>query len=230
MRRRGRGNEHENSDRWIIPYADFITLMFAFFTVMYSISRVDSVRLGEFVGSTREAFGPRAHSVVSPVVEEIVIVPVKERMRQDAARVIDMAGASSLVSIRPDERGFTLSMGEHVLFDSGQAMVKSSAANAMSAVASILRATGCNVIVEGHTDSLPISNERYASNWELSASRATNVLVRLINDYDVSPDRIAAAGYAEYRPIASNATPEGRARNRRVDIVLLVEETEERQR
>ncbi|MCL1925815.1 MAG: OmpA family protein [Syntrophorhabdaceae bacterium] len=227
MRRRRRGTEHENSDRWIIPYADFITLMFAFFTVMYSISRVDSVRLSEFVGSTREAFGPRAQGVPSVVEEIAPVVPIKERMRQDAMRVINMTGASGLVSVRADEKGLALSIGEHVLFDSGQAIIKPSAAGAMGAVASILRTAGCNAVVEGHTDSLPISNERYASNWELSTSRATNVLVLLVNEYGVAPDRVGAAGYAEFRPIASNATPEGRARNRRVDIVLLAEDKEE---
>jgi len=162
------------------------------------------------------------------VLEEIVaVLPVEEQMRRDPVRVIDLAGASGLISVRPDERGLALSMGEHVLFDSGQAVVKSSAANAMGAVASILRATGSQAVVEGHTDSLPISTERYASNWELSASRATSVLVRLISEYNVPPDSVYAAGYAEFRPIASNATPEGRARNRRVDIVLLVEGAEE---
>ena len=224
MRRQGRNAEREDPDRWAIPYADFITLMFAVFAVMYSISHVDSARLKEFVGSTREAFGPRIDGS-RPVVEDTVSAPSpRERLKQDAVRIIEMTGASGLVSVRPDERGLALSLDEQVLFNSGDAQIKPSATYAMGAVASILREVGCRAIVEGHTDSLPISNERFASNWELSTARATNVLTRLINDYGVSPERVSVAGYAEFRPIASNATPEGRMRNRRVDVVLLLED------
>ena len=86
----------------------------------------------------------------------------------------------------------------------------------------MLKKAQCDAAVEGHTDSLPISNARYASNWELSATRATNILARLVAEYGVSPARLSAAGYAEFRPVASNTNPEGRARNRRVDVVLLL--------
>ena len=227
MRRRGRDDGRDNHDRWVVPYADFITLMFAFFTVMYSISHVDAARLSEFVGSTREAFGPRGDAP-KPIIEEIVpIAPVNEQIRQDAARIIDMAGASGLVSVRSDERGLALSLGEQVLFELGQAQVKPSSAVAMGAVASILRGAGCMAIVEGHTDSLPISNKQFASNWELSSARATSVLTQLVGEYGVPPNRVSAAGYAEFKPIASNATPEGRMRNRRVDIVLLIKGMEQ---
>lgn len=224
MRRRRRFDDHENSDRWVVSYADFITLLFAFFTVMYAISRVDSNKLGQFVGSTRAAFGPRTPQPAKPLIEGIApVIPGGEQARHDAVRMIEMAGAAGLVSVRPDERGIVLSMGEHVLFDAGGAEVKSSADGALAAVAAILRKSGCNAVVEGHTDSLPISNSRYASNWELSSSRATSVLARLIGEFDVAPEKLSAAGYAFYRPVASNATPEGRARNRRVDVVLLLE-------
>jgi len=93
-------------------------------------------------------------------------------------------------------------------------------------VAAIIRKAGCKAIVEGHTDSLPISNARYASNWELSTARATSVLAKFLEEHGVLPERVSAAGYAEFRPIATNATPEGRVRNRRVDVVLLLDGTE----
>ncbi|MEW6720406.1 MAG: OmpA family protein [Thermodesulfobacteriota bacterium] len=227
MRRRGRSEEQENADRWVVSYADFITLLFAFFTVMYAISRVDSDKLGRFVGSTRAAFGPRTPQAAKPVIEGIApVVPGAEEARRDAVRMLEMSGASGLVSVRPDARGLVLSMGEHVLFDAGRAAVKPSSGNALGAVAAVLRKSGCAAAVEGHTDSLPISNARFASNWELSAARATAVLARLLEDHEVPPDRLSAAGYAEFRPVASNATPEGRARNRRVDVVLRLEEAE----
>jgi chemotaxis protein MotB len=114
-------------------------------------------------------------------------------------------------------------MGEHVLFEAGRAEVKPSSSDALAAVASILRKAKCDAVVEGHTDSLSISNARYASNWELSTARATTVLARLLGDHAAAPACLSAAGYAEFRPVATNATPEGRARNRRVDIVLLLD-------
>lgn len=224
MSRRGRVGEHENADRWVVSYADFITLLFAFFTVMYAISRVDSAKLGQFVGSTRAAFGPRAAEKAKPVIEGIApVFPAAEQVRRDAVRMIEMSGASGVVSVRPDDRGLVLSLGEHVLFEAGRAQVKESASGALAAVAAILRKSGCRAVVEGHTDSLPISNARFSSNWELSTARATSVLSLLLERHGVLPERLSAAGYAEFRPIASNATPEGRARNRRVDVVLLLD-------
>ena len=126
------------------------------------------------------------------------------------------------MTVRRDPRGLVLSIGEDVLFDAGTASVKPSSSASLAAVAAVLKKAGCDAVVEGHTDSLPISNARYASNWELSALRATNVLARLVVEYEVSPARLSAAGYAEFHPVASNSNPEGRARNRRVDVVLLL--------
>jgi chemotaxis protein MotB len=231
LRRRGRQEEQENPDRWVVSYADFITLLFAFFTVMYAISRVDSAKLGQFVGSTRAAFGPRTPQKAKPVIEGIAPVsPGGERIRRDALRMIEMSGAAGVVSVRPDERGIVLSMGEQVLFEAGRADVKPTAYNALAAVAAVLRKSRCDAVVEGHTDSLPISNARYASNWELSSARATGVLARFLGDHGVPPERLSAAGYAEYRPVATNATPEGRGKNRRVDVVLLIEDAKEAER
>ena len=223
MKRRGRGREHENVDRWVVSYADFITLLFAFFTVMYAVSRVDSGKLRVFVGSTRAAFGPRDAAPGKPVIDGIApALPGMEELRRDAVRIIGTAGASGAVSVLPDPRGIVLSMGEQVLFEAGRAEVKASSADALAAVAAVLRKARCDAVVEGHTDSLSISNARYASNWELSTARATAALARLLGDHGVPPERLSAAGYAEFRPVATNATPEGRARNRRVDIVLLL--------
>jgi len=222
VRRRRALEEPENVDRWVVSYADFITLMFAFFTVMYAVSRVDSAKLSDFVGSTRGAFGSRAPAGKAVIDGIVPVSPAEAGLRRDADRILDAHGAGGAVSIRRDRRGLVLSMGEQVLFEPGRADAKQSSAGAISAVAAILRKAQCDAVVEGHTDSLPISNGRYASNWDLSAGRATAVLARLLEDHELPPARLAAAGYAEFRPVASNATPEGRARNRRVDVVLLL--------
>jgi len=216
-------DDHDGADRWVVSYADFITLLFAFFTVMYAVSRVDSGKLSEFVGSTRGAFGSTSSASARPIIAGIApIPPTAAGLQRDAARIIAAAGAEGAVTVRRDPRGLVLSMGEEVLFDAGMASVKSSSSASLGAVATVLKKAGCDAVVEGHTDSLPISNARYASNWELSATRATNILARLVAEYDVLPGRLSAAGYAEFRPAASNANPEGRARNRRVDVVLLL--------
>ncbi len=219
-------DHHDDTDRWVVPYADFITLLFAFFTVMYAVSRVDAGKLDLFVGSTRGAFGSNPPASMRPIIPGIVpILPAAAGLRRDAARIIAAAGADGTVTVRQDPRGLVLSMGEDVLFDAGTASVKPASSASLAAVAAVLKKALCDAVVEGHTDSLPISNARYASNWELSAIRATNILARLVAEYDVPSDHLSAAGYAEYRPVATNTTPEGRARNRRVDVVLLLEGT-----
>ena len=226
MRSREPEDQHESADRWVVSYADFITLLFALFTVLYAVSRVDSGKLSEFVGSTRGAFGSNPSPSPKPVIAGIVpIPPIVASLQRDAARILAAAGAERAVTVRQDPRGLVLSMGEDVLFDAGMATVKPSSSASLAAVADVLEKARCEAVVEGHTDSLPISNARYASNWELSAIRATNVLTRLIAEHGVLPARLSAAGYAEFRPMASNANPEGRARNRRVDVVLLLVET-----
>jgi chemotaxis protein MotB len=223
VRSREPEDQHENADRWVVSYADFITLLFAFFTVMYAVSRVDSGKLSEFVGSTRGAFGSNPSASTRPIIAGIVpIPPTVAGLQRDAARIIAAGGADGAVTVRQDPRGLVLSMGEEVLFDAGMASVKPSSSSSLAAVAAVLKKAGCDAVVEGHTDSLPISNARYASNWELSATRATNILARLVVEYNVLPSRLSAAGYAEFRPVASNTNPEGRARNRRVDVVLLL--------
>jgi len=223
VRRREPEDHHDSVDRWVVSYADFITLLFAFFTVMYAVSRVDSGKLNQFVGSTRGAFGSNPPASMRPIIAGIVpIPPAVADFQRDAARIIAVAGADGTVTVRRDPRGLVLSMGEDVLFDAGLASVKPSSAASLAAVAAVLKKAQCDAVVEGHTDSLPISNARYASNWELSAIRATNILARLIEEYNVLPARLSASGYAEFRPVAPNTNPEGRARNRRVDVVLLL--------
>jgi chemotaxis protein MotB len=123
--------------------------------------------------------------------------------------------------VRRDERGVIVSLSDSVLFDSGQADVKQSAMPALAAVTSVIRKIPNSIIIEGHTDSVPIKNSRYSSNWELSTARALSVLSYMLKDSSLSPERFSLAGYAEFRPLAPNETPGGRDKNRRVDIVII---------
>ncbi|MGC2061824.1 MAG: OmpA family protein [Thermodesulfovibrionales bacterium] len=223
MRKRRVHVEEENPDRWVVSYADFITLLFAFFTAMYAISRVDTGKLQLFTGSMRTAF--RAAPVqTSPVIEGIVPIPQDIlKLEKEVNRAIALLKTPEDISVRRDDRGVVISVGDNVLFDVGQAMVKESSIQALSVIASVITRVPNYVVVEGHTDNVPVSNPRskYSSNWELSTARATSILQYFLSNYSLPAERFSASGYAEFRPLASNATPQGRTKNRRVDIVLL---------
>jgi chemotaxis protein MotB len=131
--------------------------------------------------------------------------------------------ASHTVALHRESEGLVISLREFGFFDSGSAALRPSALPALDRIASILALRTCRLRIEGHTDNVPIHTSQMASNWELSTSRATELVRLLIVRYRFSPERLSAAGYAEYHPIASNDTPQGRAQNRRVDIVILSE-------
>ncbi|MBA4373192.1 MAG: flagellar motor protein MotD [Thermodesulfovibrio sp.] len=227
MRKRRAHAEEENPDRWVVSYADFITLLFAFFTAMYAISRVDTGKLQMFAGSMRTAF--RSASVqTTPVIEGIVPIPQDTlRLEKEASRVIAALKMPEDISVRQEARGVIISIGDNALFDVGQATVKESSVSALSAIASVITRVPNQVVVEGHTDNVPVgvsgksARPQYTTNWELSTARATSVLQYFLGNYSLPAERFSASGYAEFRPVASNATPQGRTRNRRVDIVLL---------
>lgn len=226
MRKKRVHAEEENPDRWIVSYADFITLLFAFFTAMYAISKVDTGKLQMFSGSMRTAF-KAAPQQAAPVIEGIVPLPEDTlRLEKDTNRALASLKTPEDISVRREARGVVVSIGDNLLFDVGQALLKDSAAPALSAIASVIARVPNQVAVEGHTDNVPVvsakaARQKYATNWELSTARATSVLQYLLGNYSLPAERFSASGYAEFRPMASNATPQGRMRNRRVDIVLL---------
>jgi len=222
--RKKRIEEQENPDRWVVSYADFVTLLFAFFTTMYAISQVDAGKLKMFTGSMKSAFRTENVRTVKPVIEGIVpVAPDTLSIEADLRKGLAALQTKEDMEISHDERGVVLSIGDNLLFEVGKAGLRQDAAGSLGAVASVLKKLPNSVIVEGHTDNIPITDThgRFASNWELSTARATSVLSYLLTTYNLPPERFAAAGYAEFRPKATNATPDGRARNRRVDVIIL---------
>ena len=244
MRRRHAEEEHENHERWLVSYADFITLMFAFFVVMYAISVVNEGKYRILSDTLASAFhttpgssvgamvavtpGSTKPSITAPVRAP---VPVKmdERRRKAVERLRNVAKelAEALaplvregqVRITEGALGITIDINANVLFAPGDARLDVAAVRALFAVAQILAPTDFPIIVEGHTDNLPISTPQFPSNWELSGMRASSV-VRLFIDAGVAASRLTATGYADQRPVAGNDTPEGRQRNRRVAITI----------
>ncbi len=222
MRNKLKIEEHDNTERWMVSYADFITLLFAFFAVMYAISHVDAGKLEKFADSTKDAFNNYSAGEKIQVIEEIA--PVYDNftaVETELRKAVDALAANGYASVKRDERGVVISFGDSILFDAGQAIIKESAVSALTPIASIIKNIPHHISIEGHTDNLPIRSSLFRSNWELSTLRAANVLSYLIRNYNLPPERFSIAGYAEFKPVASNETPQGRAKNRRVDIVVL---------
>lgn len=243
MARRRKEEEHENHERWLVSYADFITLLFAFFVVMYAISSVNEGKYRVLSDSISSAFRNIPGSSVGAMVEVNpsapvpVTIPIKrpqvanlktdvnrERNREllrNKAKEITEALAPLVqkgqVRVTEGALGISVEINASVLFDSGEARLQPLARQALTAVGQILATTDFPIVVEGHTDNAPISTPLYPSNWELSGARAASV-VRLFIDTGVAPQRLTATGFADQRPVADNASPEGRQRNRRVAI------------
>lgn len=242
-RRRRREEEHENHERWLVSYADFITLLFAFFVVMYAISSVNEGKYKVLSDSLTNAFrnitaveGGQPILVTPgspPLVQKPVGKPDKlvsdpkrgeqqQKMRNIAKEIMDALQplvAQGKVRLLETSRGVTIEINDSVLFPAGQAKLQPASMSAMLAIAEVLARTDFPITIEGHTDNLPINTAQFPSNWELSAVRATTVL-RLFNDGGVGAERLTAIGYGDTRPVETNTTAEGRARNRRVSILI----------
>jgi chemotaxis protein MotB len=230
-RRRSRIADHPVShERWLVSYADFVTLLFAFFTVLYASSTVDTTKLEAVGDSIQQVFAGPALNPVANVAPRPVVIPEtpqpqpgEELVRVEQQLLRDLADeiAEGRVSLTQDARGLVISIREAGSFATGSADLPPKATALFSILGSRLRVVPNAVRVEGHTDDVPIHTSRYESNWQLSTARATVVVAFLIQEAGLDPGRLSAAGYAEFRPLAANDSPEHRATNRRVDLVVL---------
>jgi len=207
-----RSADSGQTDRWMISYADLMTLLLALFIVMYAASDHERAQkiAAAFTGENTAGSG---------------ILPGSEMSRTDdrdafARTLLENPVLMQKTKMRQTERGLIISLSEAGFFAAGESSVNADAESAISVLAESLKETALLVRVEGHTDSTPISNSRYPSNWELSTARAASVLVRLAES-GIAPERLSAAGYGGFQPVVDNATAANRAQNRRVDVVLL---------
>ncbi|MBL8788506.1 MAG: OmpA family protein [Deltaproteobacteria bacterium] len=247
--------EHVNHERWLVSYADFITLLFAFFVVMFAVSQVDSKKVGRFQDSFSLAIGlstdekgylPRAENERPPISASML--PLRElpvpgetdggesgavnrppRFPAELAELQQIleekkALEAALAGVKVIRRGndLVLRLDATAIFDSGDDRVRPESLEVLKAIADQVRERQVQIRVEGHTDDQPIKTLRFRSNWDLSTARATSVVSFLASMGRIDPRRIAAVGYAEFQPIGSNDTSEGRQQNRRVDFVLSV--------
>jgi len=245
--RRKKKQEHTNHDRWLVSYADFITLLFAFFVVLFASSQADKRKQLQVAAAMQTAFTPLgtfdAHTNAPPIADSsapsTVIRPaammlplppsaggghfeeIQRRIRHliERQRTAGKGLPPDSVTTRMTPEGLIVSLKEIGFFDSGSAEVRAAALEMLSALTEILPDQPMRI--EGHTDNVPIHSQRYATNWELSTARASMIARLLLHASTIRPQNVAAAGYAEFRPVASNDTEGGRRKNRRVDIILL---------
>lgn len=254
-RRPRRTSAAPNHDRWLVSYADFITLLFAVFATMYALSAVDANKYAAMAASLQAAFGTvrpgAAPAAGAPIVlpvdaralveaaaggeadseagseaggeagSEVGLDDVRARLEDRLAPVID----SNLVSLETDDRGLVVTLREAGAFPLSSADLSDVAKIILGEIGTALGDVGNHVRIEGHTDDVPISTSRFASNWELSTARATTVVRFLLDRTGLRPDRLSAAGYAEFFPRVPNTSDAARARNRRVDLVILTPQT-----
>ncbi|MCX8027109.1 MAG: OmpA family protein [Thermodesulfovibrionales bacterium] len=209
IRKKKKEEEGENLDRWLISYADFITLLFTFFAALYALSTLDKLKAEKFSGSLRQAF--------SIIEQPIYLYEQRNTMIFEDIRELihELPG----VNVKRDSRGIVITLTDAISFASGSAELTNEIKPFLDGVSRILRTITNKITIEGHTDNVPIVSGRYHSNFELSTARASSVL-RYFIDKGLMPDRFAIAGYGEFRPIADNTNADGRARNRRVEIII----------
>jgi chemotaxis protein MotB len=255
MARKKKHPEHVNHERWLVSYADFITLLFAFFVVMFAASNSDKKKAGQVAQSVQSAFTdlaiftpsgkkiplydePGTPSSTTSVIgtmsnkfENTQVIPgggkgerAKPATIPEVKANIEKALQAQLenksVRVTADERGLTITLSEAGFFSPGSEVLQPIGGDVLDQIVANLMTLPNPVRVEGHADNTPIHTARFPSNWDLSTARATHILQYLINS-KVPPGRLSATGYGEYHPVASNENAEGRASNRRVDIVIL---------
>ena len=221
-----RDDHSSGQERWIVSYADFMTLLMAFFVVMYSISSVSEKKYKVLSDTLSGAFNHSDNTELLSVVEDTGQVDLVESLpnithliSQQLDERFQSLVNDKLVSVTQNEKWLQIELQSTILFDVGGAVLNKSAEKIIGEISSIM-SKYLNVIrVEGFTDNTPIKNSLYTSNWELSTARATAV-VRLMESQGVDPRRLAAVGYGEHQPVASNNTIEGRSKNRRIVLMI----------
>ncbi len=236
MARKHKPEEHVNHERWLVSYADFITLLFAFFVTMYSMSKVDKQKANEAAESLAKALhtGPKqtmadpkmpvpfSSAGVTPNAQQGGNKRPDRSMQELALSMSKLAqtfGSDVRFTVRVEPRGVVLSLGDTALFGPGDARLRRQGLPVLDGIARLLLQNPHPVLVEGHTDdrggTLP------SANWRLSADRSVTVLSYLVEQHGYPPTRLSAAGYGQYHPVATNDTKEGQAKNRRVDLIIL---------
>lgn len=195
-------NSKDYINRWVVSYADLVTMLLALFMVLFAISQNISKHQAK-------------------IISENAIIEQVEQMEELKVLFNEIIAKNENIKYLQDGRGLVLRLNNSILFDAGSADIKKDAIVTIDEIIDTIAKIDNNIIVEGHTDSTPIKNKKYPSNWELSTARATNIIAYMIKSKKIEPKRLSAVGYGEYMPVADNTSNEGRLLNRRVDIIIL---------
>jgi len=218
----------EGAPKWTTTFADLMSLLLCFFVLLLSFSELDRQKFKVLSGSLKEAFGVQRIKNVMDMPKGIDIISqdfqdpnfIEETLVEQIRSTIRMARLEGNVRVKEDELTVTVTFPDRLLFDSGSAELKKEALPVLARFREIVRSAPHQIMVVGHTDNIPIHNERFPSNWELSAARASAVIRYFIREGVAAPSRFLAVGKADTVPVAPNDTPENRARNRRVELVF----------
>jgi chemotaxis protein MotB len=235
VRRKKHNEEQENAERWLLTYADLITLLLAFFIMMYTFSKRDAQKYEEVTSHLKAIFAGGQGIAGKGSVSATNPLPLPSRgessgdmKRQLESEIISLAnnkgnnnGIKQNISVLNDGRGIVIRVMDRAFFDEGKAELKERAKGALDKIVPIIKGAHNHISIEGHTDNVPINTHDFKSNWELSVRRSTEVVRYFVERHGFPPERISASGYAEYRPIVDNDTAENRALNRRIEIIIM---------
>ncbi len=220
---------HDNTDRWLLTYADLITLLLAFFIVMYSMSRLDAKKFGEVTAELQAVLKGGNNAVLrfkdkqSSKGHGVLKIGKLKMLQQLIDKKFEQVDKQKKIKTEITERGLVVHIMETALFDEGSEKLRNAALNVLDLIYAEIKDTKNHIRIEGHTDDRPIKNVNFTSNWELSVARATSVVEYFVESHNFPAERISALGYGEFRPMVPNTSIENRAQNRRVDVVILTD-------
>lgn len=228
-------HEEEGGEAWLLPYSDLMTLLLAVFIVLFAVSNIDKAKSEQMSEEFSEQMMNKSFNAASAVevpnatptgtaIQQITNEKDKlEALKAELDAKLKDENLTSSVKTSIDERGLVISLNNAIFFDPGSAELKVDTEKTLLEIGNTISVMNNYIRVEGHTDNVPMNSSIYRSNWDLSAARAANMVRLLTNQTSIPPERLIAVGYGEYRPVADNTTNEGRAQNRRIDIIVLSE-------
>lgn len=226
-------HEEEGGEAWLLPYSDLMTLLLAVFIVLFAVSNIDKAKSEQMSQEFSEkmmnqsynaaAMAEHSDPKMSGASADQSEMEKMAALKAELDKELKSENLTASVKTSIDERGLVISLNNAIFFDPGSAELRKDTENTLLEIGNTISVMNNYIRVEGHTDNVPMNSTTYRSNWDLSAARAANVVRLLTSQTKIPPERMIAVGYGEYRPVADNSTEEGRAQNRRIDIIVLSE-------